>query len=114
MPKRTFYLKGYKLDREKIRHTFPKEDGDPDENYELLWYQPIINQIPETVYKYVGGGVEADGHLNLLLVLEDGYDKAPLTKGDFKPEDETLAMIAKEVLTFGIWPDHEQDDEDLE
>jgi hypothetical protein len=46
MSKRTFYLKGFRLDREKIRHTFPKEDGDLDENDELLWYQPIINQIP--------------------------------------------------------------------
>jgi hypothetical protein len=55
--------------------------------------------------------VEDDGHLNLLLVLEDGYDKAALMKGGFEPKDEKLAMIAKEVLTPGIWPDHEQDDE---
>lgn len=71
--KRTFYIKGYKLDRQKIHNTIPREEDDDDEHYELEWYNPIIDHIPETAYKYVGCGVEADGGLNLVLVLDDGY-----------------------------------------
>ena len=78
MTKRTlFYIKGYKLDNQKIRNKFPREEGEP-ENYECYWYLPIINNLPETAYKYVGRGVEPNGDLNLVLVLDHSCDESEL------------------------------------
>lgn len=84
MPKRTLYIKGYKLDRQKIRAVFKRKDGESEESYDVKWIRPIINSIPETAYSYVGNGLEPDGHLNLVLVLEDGYDEAALKASDVR------------------------------
>ena len=45
MRKRAFYIKGYKLDRQKICNTFPREEHEPDDIYELAWYQLIVEGI---------------------------------------------------------------------
>ena len=42
MGERTLYLKGYKLDCEKIRSQIPKQDFDPEDNWDLCYYTPII------------------------------------------------------------------------
>ena len=110
MTKRTLYIMGYKLDRQKIRNTFPREEHQPDDNYELAWYRPIVERIPETAYKYVGCGVEPNGRLNLVLVLEDGYHKSKLQEIGVKPP-ETLPQQALQLLTLGIWPSSDQDPE---
>ena len=70
----------------------------------MTWYSAIIDCIPQTAYKYVGRGVESDGLLNLVVVIEDGCDEEALKKGSVEPEDEILAKIAEDVLTPGIWP----------
>ena len=70
MPKRILYIKGYKLDRQKIRT-----------------------------------------HLNLVLVLEDGYDEAALKASDVQIP-ETLPQGSLKVLTAGVWLSDEQDDDD--
>ena len=44
----TFYLQGYKIDRKKMREILSREEDEPDGVFEALWYQPIINSIPET------------------------------------------------------------------
>ncbi|KAK2462570.1 hypothetical protein APHAL10511_005413 [Amanita phalloides] len=98
-PNEILYIKGYKLDRQKIRAVFKRKDGESEESYDFKWIKPIINSIPETAYSYVGNGLEPHGHLNLVLVLEEGYDEAAL-KGSLK------------VLTAGVWPSDEQDDDD--
>jgi hypothetical protein len=108
MPKR---IKGYKLDRQKIRAVSKRRDGESEESYDFKWIQPIINYIPETAYSYVGNGLEPDGHLNLVLVLEDGYDEAALKASDVRTP-ETLPHGPLKVLTAGVWPSDEQDDED--
>ena len=113
MAKRTIYIKGYKLDRQKIRNMFPREEHEPDENYELAWYRLIVEGIPETAYKYVGCGVEPDGHLNLVLVLDDGYDKLKMQEIGVKPL-ETLPQQALQLLTPGIWPSSDQDPKEEE
>ncbi|KAF8343535.1 hypothetical protein F5887DRAFT_1075657 [Amanita rubescens] len=95
MTKRTLYIKGYKLDRQKIRNTFPREEHEPDENYELAWYRLIVEGIPETAYKYVGCGVEPDVEIGV------------------KPP-ETLPQQALQLLTPGIWPSSDQDPEEEE
>jgi len=102
--KPTFFLKGFKLDRKKIRHQFPREENEPEGNYELSWYPVILDCIPATAYKYIGLGVESDGHLNLVVVIEDGRDEGVLKQGSLETNDETLAKIAEDVLTPGIWP----------
>ena len=108
--KRTLYIKGYKVDREKIRDTFPREAHEPEETYEFAWYRPIINNIPESSYKYFGCGLEADGRYILVLVIEDGYDLSKMEIGveHVKPP-KTLPQEALKVLTFGIWPSCDQD-----
>jgi hypothetical protein len=108
MIKRILYIQGYKLDPQKIRHTFPREEHEPDETYEFTWYQPIIELIPETAYKYVGCGVEPDGHLNLVLVLNEGNDEAKMKERGISPP-ETLPQQALQLLTPGIWPSRDQD-----
>ena len=103
MDERTLYIKSYKLDRQKIRAQFPKEDDDWEYSYEFRYFTPIIDNVPETAYKYVGCGVEPDGHdLNLVLVLEDGYDQAALR--DVFTVPDMLPDAALDVLTPGIWP----------
>jgi hypothetical protein len=66
--KLTFFLKGFKLDREKIRRQFPREENEPEGSYELSWYTVILDCITATAYKYIGLGMESDGHLNLVVV----------------------------------------------
>jgi len=68
----------------------------------LSYYDPIITHTPETAYEYIGSGTEPDGKLNLVLVLEDGYDRMAL-HGIIVPPD-TLPKAALDVLTPGIWP----------
>ena len=103
MDERTLYIKGYKLDRQKIRSEFPKDDDDPEGNYEFRYFTPIIDNIPEIACKYVGCGVEPNGHdLNLVLVLEDGYDRTALD--DVFTVPDVLPKAALDVLTPGIWP----------
>jgi hypothetical protein len=96
------YIKGYKLDHQKIRSQFPKEGPEGETNYELSYHIPIINTIPETAYKYVGCGVESDGDLSLVLVLEDGYDRTALESVVTTPDAFPKASLS--VLTLGIWP----------
>lgn len=73
----------------------------------MTWYSAILDCIPEIAYKYVGRGVESDGHLNLVVVIEDGRDEEASKKGNVEPEDEILGGIAEDVLTPGIWPSSE-------
>lgn len=103
-----FYLQGYKIDRKKMRDILPREEPEPDEIFEALWYQPIVESIPETAYKYVGSGLEPDGGCFLMLVLDDGYDEKKLREKGIK-QPESLPEQALELLTAGIWPSADQD-----
>ncbi len=51
MAKPVLYIKGYKLDHQKMRSQFSRRDDDWGDNYELGYYDPIITLIPETAYK---------------------------------------------------------------
>lgn len=105
MSEQPFFLKGYKFDLEKIRRTFPKTDQDLTvQNYEITWIQPIVDTIPREAYKYIKCGVEQNGDLNLVMVLDDGYDAERLKKEPVDSDDEMLAQAARDVLTAGVWP----------
>ncbi|KIL57681.1 hypothetical protein M378DRAFT_87580, partial [Amanita muscaria Koide BX008] len=67
----------------------------------------ITESIPRTAYEYVGCGVEPDGHLNLVLVLMEGYDEAKMKECGIKPSED-LPQQALQVLTPGIWPSSDQ------
>jgi len=90
---------------------FKRKDGESEESYDFKWIKPIINSIPETAYSYVGNGLEPDGDLNLVLVLEDEYDEAALKASDVQTP-ETLPQGSLKVLTAGVWLSDEQDDDD--
>ena len=99
---RTLYIKGYKLDCQKIHSQFPKDDDNSEGNYEFCYFTPIIDNIPGIAYKYVGCGVEPNGpDLNLVLVLEDGYDRTVLD--DILTVPDVFLKAALNVLTPGIW-----------
>ena len=66
-----------------------KRDNESEELYDFNLIQPIAKSIPEITYNYVGNGLEPDGNLNMVLVLEDGYDEAALKASDVHPP-ETL------------------------
>ncbi|KAH9005759.1 hypothetical protein EDB86DRAFT_2779272, partial [Lactarius hatsudake] len=95
------YLKGYKLDREKIRSRFPRDELDK-EDYELSYYEPILEYIPDTVYEYIGCGTETNGEIIVVLVLEDGYDRSALEASNIVAPDIFEPVLS--VLTPGIWP----------
>ncbi|KAF8808180.1 hypothetical protein BYT27DRAFT_7166780 [Phlegmacium glaucopus] len=69
------YIKGYELDLDKIRSQFPREDYHPTASNKSIRSVPIINHIPKIAYKYVGCGLDPDGHLHIVLVLEDAYER---------------------------------------
>ena len=102
MAERKFYIKGYKLDPEKIRQTFSRKPDLPEETCDIYWYQPIVDYIPGDAYRYVGSGIEPDGHHNLVLVLDDGNDEVALKKTDVDLP-ESLPKQVLQVLTPGVW-----------
>ena len=48
MAKPALYIKGYKLDDQKIRSRFPRKDHESEHNYELSYYDSIIFQKQPT------------------------------------------------------------------
>ncbi|KAH9075552.1 hypothetical protein EDB83DRAFT_2350622 [Lactarius deliciosus] len=97
------YLKGYKLDREKIRSRFPRDSLDTAANYELSYYKPILEDVPDTVYQYIGCGMEPNGEIIVVLVLEDGYDRSALEANDIVAPDTIIEPVLS-LLTPGVWP----------
>lgn len=94
---RTFFIKGYKVDYDKLAKRFGNREDDPDNTRFLA----IVKLFPRETYKYIETGEEPDGHLSLVVVLEDGYDKARLEETPMPPFDQRGAT---EILTAGVWP----------
>jgi hypothetical protein len=98
----TLYLKGYKLDREKIRSRFPREPEDLDnDRYELGYFGPIIDSIPRTAYKRLLSIEDSDGTHILVFVLELGYNRKALE--DITVSPDGFPKLSLNVLTLGIW-----------
>ena len=94
--RRQRYIKGYKLDA--------REPDDPEEEWEPTWYEAIIDSIPRSVYIKIDAGVEPNGHIVLVIVLDQGYNRRLLEENPIHAEDEVLALAAKHFLTPSIWP----------
>jgi hypothetical protein len=102
------YLKGFKLDDEKIRDYITRHEKVHEQNtgpdWQINWYEPIINCIPRTAYIELGMGFNPNRKIVVVIVLEKGLDKEALEKTPVHTDNETLAQIAKLVLTPGVWP----------
>ena len=93
MSGREFYIKGYKLDRDKISK-FPPWPNDPNNTRFLdLW-----KEFPEP-FLYLENGLEPDGEINLVVVLADGYNKEEVEKTPIVELSEPYT----EVFTAGVW-----------
>jgi hypothetical protein len=66
------YIKGYKLDRDKLRSRL---GSDPDDPLSMRFHD-IVRIFPRGPYKYIGSGRQLDGTFCLVIVLVDGNDKA--------------------------------------
>ncbi|KAF8341176.1 hypothetical protein F5887DRAFT_1284036 [Amanita rubescens] len=105
MDERTLYIKGYKLDRQKIRSEFPKYDDDLEDNYEFLSFTPIIDNIPEIAYKMVDSRAQPSARSTLRAFYSNSvFDHARArmnTKRLFrqsyaeKPEQESLLQTLR-------------------
>ncbi|KAF8315782.1 uncharacterized protein EI90DRAFT_3159021 [Cantharellus anzutake] len=91
------FIKGYKVDLTKIRETYGTRPEDPDNSRFLAIWEKF--PLP---FKYLGNGDEPHGHVALVLVLEDGYDKADLEG----KEIPALGAPYDSVFTPGIWVSH--------
>ena len=96
MSEPTVYIKGYKVDRDKIKATYGTREDDP-ENIRFL---AIWEKFP-LPFKYLGIGWEPDESVAfaLVLVLEDGYDRQALEKTVIP----SLNAPYTKVFTPGIW-----------
>ena len=98
------YVKGFKLDRNKLAKLaarYSGDDGDVDSYIPVL-----IHQLNRDSYKYVGCAYEhepdpRDGqrHLTLVIVLEQGMDKEELERRELKhPIDSSIEWALPHVL----------------
>jgi len=100
--RRILFLKGFKLDGVKIqRYGYHPTEEDPTNT---RYYRRITSLIPRTAYKYIGAGVEENGDVCLVVVMEDGWDKEKLQNNDMPFCDGMLAQAAERVMTAGVWP----------
>ncbi|KAF9479924.1 hypothetical protein BDN70DRAFT_878228 [Pholiota conissans] len=100
----TFFLKGYRVDTDKIAQMFDMPRS------RALDYKPmIVRNINRGSYKYIGTGYEPDGHINMMIVMDDGYNAAELMRTPMPPsEDGVLLSIARHICTPCVWPDYDQ------
>ena len=90
---RKFYIKGYKVDRDKFSK-FPTRPNDP-ENARFL---ELWKKFPEP-FLYLENGLEPDGEINLVIVLADGYNKEEVENVPIVELSEPYT----EVFTAGVW-----------
>ena len=99
------YVKGFKLDRQKITKV-AEVDGPSDPEVDE-YIRVIISGLSRGGYKFIGTvhehtplGQQANGslHLAVAIVLELGCDEEELRKKELKPIDESIAFAQPHVL----------------
>ena len=70
-------------------------------NYDLSYYDPIVDSIPRAAYKHLISGQNSDGNSALVFVLELGYDRKALEGVTVTPDGFPEPSL--NVLTLGIW-----------
>ena len=92
-----FFIKGYKIDHAKLENTYGKWEDDPENTrFCSIWKQFPLD------YLYIEAGKEPDGHIALVVVLADGYDRERLEGLDMP----SLGGAYEKVFTPGIWIRH--------
>ncbi|KIL66953.1 hypothetical protein M378DRAFT_159876 [Amanita muscaria Koide BX008] len=88
------YIKGYKVDRDKLKAMYGSREDDPENTRFLaIWEKFPLH------FKYLGNGREPDENISLVLVLEDGYDREGLENTVIP----SLIAPYTKVFTPGIW-----------
>ena len=89
------YIKGYKIDREKLLNNFTPRPEDPQNTRMMLLWREFL-----TEFLYLARGKEPDGRFSLVIVLAEGHDKEKL-------EQEPMVDLTHEpyskIFTPGIW-----------
>jgi hypothetical protein len=98
------YIKGYKLDDEKICQRVLREADDIGPNWQFNWYHAILECIPRSAYIEIGLGREPSGEHVTVIVLDRGYDKKKLEQEPVHTEDKMFQKMAENILTPGVWP----------
>ena len=88
------FIKGYKVDRDKLKERYGTREDDP--NNTRLW--SIWQKFPHE-YLYFSGGMDERGGIQLVVVLADGLDKEELKRQPMI----TLEAPYTNVFTPGIW-----------
>jgi hypothetical protein len=104
MDNREIFVKGYKIDNDKLRRNFTWREDDPG----YLRFLDIWQKFPEP-FLYLTTAMELDfspvdpgAELHLVVVLADGYDKEALER----EEVVELSEPYTKVFTLGIWVKH--------
>ena len=81
--------------------SFAKRYGHREDDPKNTRFLPIVALFPRESYKYIETGEEPDGHISLVVVLEDEFDKSSLEK---MPMPDFDLRGAGEIMTEGVWP----------
>ncbi|KAH9169659.1 hypothetical protein EDB89DRAFT_1908426 [Lactarius sanguifluus] len=92
--RRDFFVKGYKIDQEKLQANFRRSEEDP----EYVRFLYLWQKFPAP-FLYLATGKEPGEKINLVVVLADGYDKAILDEVSVVELSEPYTT----VFTKGIW-----------
>jgi len=92
-----FYIKGYKVDLAKLTETYGSRPDDPENSRFLAIWEKF--PLP---FKYLGNGKEPDGHIALVMVIEDGDDRDCLEAKNIP----SLGYPYDSVFTPGVWIRH--------
>jgi hypothetical protein len=102
MANRELLVKGYKIDRDKLKKNFASREDDPD----YIRFLPLWKNFPERFLYMTSAielgdlsSIEVGDEICLVVVLADGYDKEALEKVDVVE----LAEPYTKVFTPGIW-----------
>lgn len=99
------YVKGFKIDRQKVADTVDLPDPcDPEvDDYIRI----IIHDLNRSGYKFIGAvhernppGQQPDGrtHLAVLIILDEGYDEEELRQRELGAVDDTIEVARPHVL----------------
>ena len=93
------YIKGYKVDPDKVRAIHGTREQDPN-NIDFLL---IVEIFPRDSYLYIAAGQDLNGNYSLVVVLADGNNKSELEE---LPMPEFDLRGAGEIMTAGVWKKH--------
>jgi hypothetical protein len=102
MNNRELLVKGYKIDRDKLKKNFASREDDPH----YIRFLPLSQNFPAP-FLYMTTAielgdlslVEVGNDLSLVVVLADGYDKEALEQTEMVDISEPYTK----VFTPGIW-----------